>query len=201
MIATQLSPSATEGGHLTPLMTRTDHILGRLTAPVALIVYGDYECPLCRMAQPVVKAAVYELRGLVCFGFRHYPLSELHPHAQHAAEVAEAAGAQGMFWQMHDLLFERQRALEDVDLLHYAQRLDLDVDRVARELRAGVYESRVHDDFQSGIASGVKGTPTFFVNGARFDGWWPDAGSFTRVLRSALQERLHEMSEAAADSR
>jgi len=119
------------------------------------------------------------------FVFRHFPLSEAHPHAQRAAEAAEAAGAQGHFWEMHDLLFHNQDALEDADLLAYAAQIGIDAQRVARELAAGTYAKRVRDDFRGGVRSGVNGTPTFFINGVRYDGNWSDTAEFMQALTDA----------------
>lgn len=106
------------------------------------------------------------------FAFRNFPLRESHPHAQHAAEAAEAAGAQGKFWEMHDRLFERQFALDDEYLMEYAKDLRLDTRRFSDELRTGVYAPRVREDFRSGVRSGVNGTPTFFLEGVRYDESW-----------------------------
>jgi protein-disulfide isomerase len=110
-----------------------------------------------------------------------------HPHAQHAAEAAEAAGAQGRFWEMHDVIFEHQHALEDDNLVRYAGELGLDAERVARELEAGTHARRVRDDFRSGVRSGVNRTPTFFINGERYDGPWADEAAFLGVLRNAAE--------------
>jgi protein-disulfide isomerase len=118
----------------------------------------------------MVKRLQDRLGDKLRFVFRNFPLTKLHPNAQHAAEVAEAAAAQGAFWQMHDRLFERQFALEDHNLLEYAADLGLDADRVRAELEGGTYRSRVKADVSSGIKSGVNGTPTFFINGERYDG-------------------------------
>ena len=118
------------------------------------------------------------------FAFRHFPLAEMHPHALRAAEAAEAAGAQGKFWPMHDLLFENQRALRDQDLLGHAAALGLDVPRFAAELADHRWEPRVREDFMSGVRSGVNGTPTFFINGIRHDGPW-DADALTEALAAA----------------
>jgi protein-disulfide isomerase len=139
---------------------------------VTLTEYGDYECPYCGAAYPIVQKVRRALGPNLRFVFRHFPLSQAHPHAQRAAEAAEAAGAQGEFWKMHDLLFENQDALEDADLLRYAGALKLDADRFARELSAGVHSDRVRRDFRSGVRSGVNGTPTFFINGVRHDAPW-----------------------------
>jgi protein-disulfide isomerase len=149
-----------------------DHMVGPPDAPAALVEYGDYQCPHCGMAHPVVKTILRHLGRNVCFAFRHFPLAEIHPYALPAAEAAEAAGAQGKFWEMHDLLYENQRALEDRDLLRYAEALDLDLTRFVTELAEHTWEPRVREDFMTGVRSGVNGTPTFFVNGVRHDGPW-----------------------------
>jgi protein-disulfide isomerase len=151
-------------------ISERDHHLGPLTAPVSLVEYGDYECPYCGMAHPVVKAVKARLGNELCLVFRNFPLATMHPHAERAAESAEAAGAQGKFWPMHDVLFENQHALDDEHLLGYAAILGLDVPRVAQELREHAWAPRVREDFLSGVRSGVNGTPTFFINGVRHDG-------------------------------
>jgi protein-disulfide isomerase len=147
-----------------------DHIQGPVDAPVALVEYGDYECPYCGDAYPVVKAIQEHLGDQLCFVFRNFPLVNSHPHAEHTAEAAEAAGAQGKFWEMHDLLYENQEALDDESLAEYAAELGLNGERVIREVLAGVHRERVREDFQSGARGGVNGTPTFFINGVRHDG-------------------------------
>jgi formate-nitrite transporter family protein len=162
-----------------------DHSLGPAGAPVTLVEYGDFECPYCGRAYPVVEGVRRRMGDNLRFVFRHFPLSEAHPHAQHAAEAAEAAGAQGRFWEMHDVLFHNQRALEDADLLIHAENIGIDAQRVARELAAGTYTKKVRDDFRGGVRSGVNGTPTFFVNGVRYDGNWSDTAAFIQVLTDA----------------
>ena len=147
-----------------------DHIQGPIDATLALVEYGDYECPYCGEAFPIVKAIQQRLGNRLCFAFRNYPLVNSHPHAEHAAEAAEAAGAQSHFWEMHDLLFENQDALEDNDLARYAAELGLDAQRVLREIQTSAYRDRVREDFRRGTRGGVDGTPTFFINGIRFDG-------------------------------
>jgi protein-disulfide isomerase len=161
-----------------------DHIRGPIAAPITLLEYGDYECPHCGQAYPIVKRLQDRLGPRLRFVFRNFPLRETHPHAEHAAEAAEAAGVQGAFWQMHDRLFERQFALDDRDLVEYARDLGLDAERVRRELAEGVHESRVREDFRSGVRSGVNGTPTFFINGARHDAPW-DADTLLAALERA----------------
>ena len=139
-------------------------------APVTFVEYGDFECPHCASMEPVLQ----ELRRLagpgMRFVYRHFPLTSSHPHAQSAAEAAEAAGAQGAFWPMHDALFANQQALTDRDLVGYAAALGLDADAVATALASHTYEPNVREDFMSGVRSGVSGTPTFFINGVRYDG-------------------------------
>ena len=147
-----------------------DHIQGSLDAPIALVEYGDYECPFCGEVYPVVEAIQRALGNRLCFAFRHFPLTNIHPHAEHAAEAAEAAGAQGRFWEMHDMLFENQGALDDESLAQHAAALGLDEVRLIREVLAGAYARRVREDFMSGVRGGVNGTPTFFINGERYDG-------------------------------
>jgi protein-disulfide isomerase len=152
-----------------PLATR-DHRRGELTAPVSLVEFGDYQCPFCGSAQPIVERLVETLGDRMCFAFRHFPIVSVHPQALVAAEVAEAAAAQGRFWDMHATLFAHQDALEQPWLERYAVQLGLDVARVVADLRARRFVARVRGDLHSGAVSGVGGTPTFFVNGARWDG-------------------------------
>lgn len=170
-------------GQLTPPVGEGDHTIGPADATVTLVEYGDFECEYCGMAYPIVHALQRRLGPQLRFVFRNFPLKESHPHAQHAAEVAEAAGVRGRFWEMHDTLYEHQRQLTDADLLRYVEQLGLDADDVARELEAGVYARRVRDQFRSGVRSGVNGTPTFFVNGDRYDGDWTNEDTFLRALR------------------
>jgi len=158
-----------------------DHIQGPADAPIMLVEYGDYQCPYCGAAYPVVKAIQKRLGNRLCFAFRNFPLANAHPFAEHAAEAAEAAAAQGKFWEMHDMLFENQEALEDDALAEYAATLGLDADRLIQEVINGAHQSRVREDFRSGARSGVNGTPTFFINGERYDGS-PDVEEFLAAL-------------------
>jgi protein-disulfide isomerase len=163
-----------------------DHIRGRRKAPLTLVEYGDFECPHCGAAHPVVEAVRRRLGDQMRFVYRHFPLVNIHPHAQPAAEAAEAAGAQDRFWEMHDLLFEHQDMLEDRDLLAYAQAIPLDIPRFVAEMQGGIHAPRVREDFLGGVRSGVNGTPTFFINGARYDG--PrDVESMVAVLEAVLE--------------
>jgi protein-disulfide isomerase len=170
---------------LLPVSER-DHTIGSASAPVTLLEYGDYECPYCRAAHAVVEEVRLRLRTVLRFAYRHFPLTNVHPHAQRAAEAAEAAGAQGRFWAMHDRLFEYQDALEDDDLLAHAEAVRLDLARFARELAAGIHNRRVREDFMSGVRSGVNGTPTFYLNDIRYDGGH-DAASLIAGIELALQ--------------
>jgi protein-disulfide isomerase len=147
-----------------------DHIQGALDAPITLVEYGDYECSYCGEAYEIVKEIQERLGDQLCFAFRNFPLTDMHPHAEHAAEAAEAAGGQGRFWEMHDLLFENQEALDDEALLEYAAEAGLDISRWISDMEAGTYLARVQEDLKSGARSGVEGTPTFFINGVRHDG-------------------------------
>jgi len=147
-----------------------DHIQGPLDAPVTLMEYGDFECPYCGQAYPVLKAIQRKLGDRLCFVFRNFPLANMHPHAERAAEAAEAAGAQGKYWEMHDLLFENQQALGDDDLAQDAASLGLDAKRLITEVLSGAHAARVREDFRAGVRAGVNGTPTLFINGERYDG-------------------------------
>jgi len=169
---------------LKPPVSEADHRLGSDSAPVTLVEYGDYECPHCGRAYPIVHGIRKLMGRRLRFVFRHFPLATIHPHAQHAAEAAEAAASQGKFWEMHDAIFEDQEALEDADLVLRAETLGLDAARVAQELLTGVHTDRVRRDFLSGVRSGVNGTPTFFINGVRHDGPW-DAETLMAALEAA----------------
>jgi protein-disulfide isomerase len=152
-----------------PVTEERDHIQGPTDAAVTLVEYGDYECPYCGAAYPIIKEVQSRMSERLRFVFRNFPIATSHPHAEQAAEAAEAAATQGSFWQMHDLLYENQGRLRDPDLRDYAERLALDVERFDKELAEHVHASRVREDFMSGVRSGVNGTPTFYINGARHD--------------------------------
>jgi protein-disulfide isomerase len=163
-----MSPTAV--AKLKPPVGANDHVQGPAKAPVTLVEYGDYECPYCGEAYPVVKALHKRLGDQMRFVFRNFPLAEAHPHAEHAAEAAEAADAQGKFWEMHDLLMDHQDALRPRDLMGYAASLGLDTDRFAADLRKHAGAAHVSEDLDSADLSNVSGTPTFFVNGKRHYG-------------------------------
>jgi protein-disulfide isomerase len=175
-------------GQLTPPVSAKDHIAGPDDAPVTLVEYGDYECPYCGMAHPIVQRAQQQLGSELRFVFRNFPLAEAHPHARLAAQAAEAAGAQGKFWEMHDALFEHQDALELEDIVGYAESIGLDTEKFSRDLEAPTYAKKVRDDFRNGVRSGVNGTPTFFINGTRYDGSWANEKAFIGTLRETANK-------------
>jgi protein-disulfide isomerase len=152
-----------------PVSDERDHIQGPADAAVTLVEYGDYECPYCGAAYPIIKQVQARMGEQLRFVFRNFPITTSHPHAEQAAEAAEAAATQGEFWEMHDLLYENQERLRDEDLRGYAERLELDGESFGRELDEHVHAARVHEDFLSGVRSGVNGTPTLFINGLRHD--------------------------------
>jgi protein-disulfide isomerase len=152
-----------------PVAEDRDHIQGPANAAATLVQYGDYECPYCGEAYPIVKEVQARMGERLRFVFRNFPITTSHPHAERAAEAAEAAGAQGRFWEMHDHLYEHQQHLRDPDLHSYAEALGLDVELFDKEMAEHVHATRIHEDFMSGVHSGVNGTPTFYINGARHD--------------------------------
>src|ERR1700761_482220 len=151
-------------------VTDKDHRQGDPEAPCVLVEYGDYQCPSCGGAYPIVKRVQKHFGKRLGFVFRNFPLTQLHPYAEAAAETAEFAAAQGKFWEMHDLIYENQARLGEELLLDLAQELDLDPEKLIQALQAKEFAARVKSDFSSGVRSGVNGTPTFFINGQRHDG-------------------------------
>jgi protein-disulfide isomerase len=171
-----------------PVDPRRDHVRGPESAPVTLVEYGDLECPFCGQAEPVVRELLADF-GDLRYVWRHLPLNDVHPRAQIAAEAAEAAGAQGRFWEMHDLLLAHQDALRPADLTRYAGELGLDVDRFADELRRHVWAGRIAEDVDGADLSSVSGTPTFFVNGVRHQGAY-DVQTLAAAVRAARARAL-----------
>src|SRR5262249_46417123 len=160
---------------------------GLADAPLTLVEFGDYQCPYCGAAHPVMKALQKALSRKLRFVFRNFPLTEAHPYAMVAAEAAEAAALQGKFWEMHDLIFENQDELEPDILPAWAERVGLDLDRFAAAIKQTEITKRIKEDRTSGIRSGVNGTPCIFINGVRYDDEVEYEG-----LRAALQEQLKE---------
>jgi protein-disulfide isomerase len=156
---------------LTLAVGARDHAQGPAAAGVVLVEYGDYQCPYCGAAYPVIKRVQKELASDLRFVFRNFPLTNAHPYAEWAAEVAEAAAAQGKFWEVHDYLYEHQAALgDDAFFGRFQKQFGLDELRLRREVAEHVHLSRIREDFTSGVRSGVNGTPTFYIDGVRYDG-------------------------------
>jgi protein-disulfide isomerase len=182
---------------LTQPVSARDHTEGPADAPLTLVEYGDYQCPYCGAAYPVVKRLQKTLGKKLRFVFRNFPLTQAHPYALIAAETAEAAALQGKFWEMHDLLFEQQASLAPDIIPTWTERLGLDLEKLGNAISQGFVEERIKEDRQSGIRSGVNGTPTFFVNGTRFDGM-PDYNSLLAALESTLAQRSAPPSRSGA---
>lgn len=157
-------------GRLRVPVSERDHTLGPAGAPVTLVEYADFECPYSAAARPVVQELLCLRGDTVRFAYRHFPLTNLYANAEFAAEAAEAAAVQGCFWRMHDWLFEHRDQLQPVAVTAAAERLGLDTTKFAQAVAARTYMERVREDFLGGLRSGVNGTPTFFVNGDRYDG-------------------------------
>jgi protein-disulfide isomerase len=170
---------------LTAPVSVRDHTRGKTNAPWTLVEYGDYQCPSCGDAEPVVKQLQQHFGDQLRLVFRNFPL-EMHPYAEHAAEAAEFASAHGKFWEMHDLLFENQANLKDAAILKLAVKLRLASDHLAHALKVGTYAARVQTDLDSGIASGVQGTPTFYINGQRHDGDY-DFDSMVEAIQGTMK--------------
>ena len=172
-----------------PVNNERDHIQGPADAAVTLVEYGDYECPYCGAAYPIIKEVQARMGSRLRFVFRNFPITTSHPHAERAAEAAEAAATQAKFWQMHDLLYENQTRLRDQDLRAYAEKVGLDVEQFDKELAGHVHAERIHEDFLSGVRSGVNGTPTFYVNGARHDGSYEIEALLRALERAGVSGR------------
>ena len=165
-----------------------NHIQGSDTAVVTLLEYGDYECPYCGQAYPIIKQIQNSFGEDLRFAFRNFPITQSHPHAQNAAEAAESAGSQNKFWEMHDYLYEHQQALDDIHLEKYARELRLDLKKFNQDMSEHIYLPRVKEDFLSGVRSGVNGTPCFYINGIRYDDSW-DIETFTERLRNIVNSK------------
>lgn len=159
---------------LKPAVGSNDHIQGNENAPIELVEYGDYECPYCGQAYPIIKAIQKKMGDKLKFVFRNFPLEDAHPHAMHAAIAAEAAAAQDKFWEMHDAIYEHQQALSDENLVGYAKKIGLNVDTFEKDFEKPETQKKVEDDFESGVRSGVNGTPSFFINGDKYNGNWEE---------------------------
>jgi protein-disulfide isomerase len=165
-------------------VTDRDHRKGPESAPILLVEYGDFQCPHCAAAFGTVKTIQTELGDQLCFVYRHFPLIEVHPYAEPAAEAAEAASAQRKFWEMHDEIYKHSPDLDENQLSLYARQLGLESGWFNEQLSSGRHAGRVEEDMRSGLRSGVKGTPTFFINGSRYQGTYDEA-SLLDALRVA----------------
>jgi len=175
---------------LIPGVGPEDHVRGPADAPLTLVEYGDYECPHCGVAHLVLRQVLEEMGDRVRFVFRNFPIAETHPHAWAAAEAAESVAARGgeeAFWKMHDILYENQDALQHDDLIEYAAAVGVNPIEVADDLAQGSMRERVERDVDSAMQSVVRGTPTFFVNGRRFEGDWTDPGALTDALQDGTR--------------
>jgi protein-disulfide isomerase len=163
-----------------------DHIQGKPTAPIELVEYGDYQCPHCGHAYPIIKNIQLKMGSELKFVYRNFPLAEIHPDAVNAALASEAAGLQNKFWEMHDHLFEHQNRLNESSLIKYAEQLDLDIEQFNIDRRSEALIQKVETDFESGVRSGVNGTPSFFINGEKYNGDWEEE-IFLDYLKSLLR--------------
>jgi protein-disulfide isomerase len=171
---------------LRPPITRSDHIRGSIDAAVTLVEYGDYQCPNCGEAHPQVKLLEHHFGNRLCFAFRHFPLSQIHPYAEPAAESVEVAAAHGRFWEMHDGLYENQELLGPPLFFTLARELGISDSELNQALTTHIYAPKVRRDFLSGVRSGVNGTPTFFINGRRHDGTY-----LFQDLANVIETHLH----------
>jgi protein-disulfide isomerase len=171
---------------LTVAVTARDHVRGHAAAPVTLVEYGDFECPQCGAARPIVARVAETFGDRLRFVFRHFPLTNSHPNAQHAAEEAEWAASRGAFWRMHDALYDAQTRLSDSRMLHLAVDLGLPGAELQRAWFEHTFIARVKEDFASGLASGVTGTPAFFINGLRHEAGW-DEVALAHAIETALR--------------
>jgi protein-disulfide isomerase len=171
---------------LTPGVNELDHADGPAGARVTLVEYADFECPSCGEAFPVIQQVRQAFGPNLRFVFRHFPLRSSHPHALGAAKAAEAAAAQGKFWAMHQRLFQHQTQLAEADLLRHARKLGLDLERFQRDLASSTAETRIREDLASGAQSGVRGTPTLFIDGERYTGRHDRVSLIDALARAAV---------------
>lgn len=169
---------------LRPPVNENDHIQGSVHAPVELVEYGDYQCPHCGRAYPIIKRIQTEMGDTLKFIFRNFPLSQSHPQALAAAAAAEAAGRQNAYWEMHDLIFENQSRLESLPFVSFATTLSLDIPKFEKDMADPALADKVDNDFASGVRSGVNGTPSFFINGIRYDDSWEEKKLLAKLKKS-----------------
>ena len=170
---------------LKPAVHSNDHSYGNPEALIVLVEYGDYECPYCGKAYPIVKNIQQRMGNDLKFVFRNFPLANIHANAFSAAVATEAAGLQNKFWEMHDIIFENQNALDSENLFRFADHLRLDIERFSYDIQLKSLSLKVEQDFESGLRSGVNRTPTFFINGVKYDGSW-SGDQLYQYLKSQL---------------
>jgi len=180
--------SPKNSGLLIPV-SALDHVQGSETAPITLVEYGDYECPFCGAAYPNLQEVQRELGPQLRFVFRNFPLTQMHPNAELAAEAAESAALMGKFWPMHDALYENQESLSLEFILSLAEPLELDGQRLAQDLEKRRFRARVKEDFMGGVRSGVNGTPGFFINGVQYQGSWEYEALLTALKKVRTQKK------------
>jgi len=163
-----------------------DHQTGNAKAKVTLVEYGDYQCSHCGTAYPLIKQLLKEFNNELLFVFRNFPLQEIHPAAKHAALAAEAAAKQGKFWEMHDVIYENQDDLSDQSLVGYAEMLHLNIEKFEQDWKSPELISKVENDFESGIRSGVNGTPSFFINGNNLNSYEETYESLAEAVQSTV---------------
>jgi protein-disulfide isomerase len=184
-------PSTDKKIVLVDSVNERDQALGSPDAPITIVEYGDYECPSCLNAVPIIREVRSALGDRLRFVFRHYPQSSIHPHASAAAEAAEAAAEQGKFWEMHEALFAHQKELDDIDLSHLALSIGLEIYRFETGRSREMHNQRIRSDFEGGRRSGVNKTPTLFINGLRYEGPIESAPIISAVeaaLKSGLKK-------------
>jgi len=170
--------------NLKPELNNADHIQGDDSAAITIVEFGDYQCPYCGDAYPIIKEIQEAFGHQIKFAFRNFPLKEAHQYALPAALAAEAAGLQGKFWEMHDALYDNQYRLESDLFMELAETLELDIDQFQADFQSDDLKQKVEDDFESGVRSGVNGTPSFYVNGTKFDG---DAAALYQMLKESTE--------------
>ena len=168
---------------LHPAVNNSDHLKGNLNANLEIVEYGDFECPHCAAAHPIIEKIMKEFGRQIKFIFRNFPLSEMHANAREAAKAAEAAGLQGKYWEMHNSIFENQEYLQPNDFVKRAEKLGLDIQKFKMDMQNPIIGDKIDSDFESGIRSGVNGTPSFFINGNKFDG---DASNLYQLIQESI---------------
>ena len=168
-------------------VSTSDHVQGNESAAIELVEYGDYQCPYCGMAYPIVKNIQQQLGNKLKFIFRNFPLAKIHPQAVLAATAAEAAALQDKFWEMHDMLFENQKRLNVSSIISYATELGLNIDQFKNDMNDPSLTEKIDIEFYSGMRSGVNATPTFFVNGEKYEGDWDNEKGFLQYLNDLIK--------------